>query len=266
MSSGGEYVLGTHDEEIARLDLQHRAWRPDVFAAWQTAGIGRSQTVLDVGCGPGYASLDLADTVGPLGHVVAIDKSERFLKVLESVRRHNITTHRADLEAGEFPQMAAHSVWCRWVLCFVRNPRAVLANMAAALEPGGVIVLHEYFGYASWRASPPCTELEEFVTAVMTSWRGTGGEPDIALQLPRWLEDLGFELRRVRPIVNVVERDSMLWAWLRGFIHVGRQRLTDLGYLEPSRSDRIWEAFTAFEATPRSRMFTPGVLEIIAGR
>jgi hypothetical protein len=77
---------------------------------------------------------------------------------------------------------------------------------------------------------------------------------------------LGFELRRVRPIVNVVERDSMLWTWLRGFIQVGRQRLTDLGYLERSHSDKIWEAFTAFEATPRSRMFTPGVLEIIAGR
>jgi ubiquinone/menaquinone biosynthesis C-methylase UbiE len=127
MSSGGEYVLGTHDEEIARLDLQHRAWRSDVFAAWQTAGIGRSQTVLDVGCGPGYASLDLADTVGPRGHVVAIDNSERFLKVLESVCRDNITTHRADLEAGEFPQIRAQGVWCRWVLCFVRNPRAVLA-------------------------------------------------------------------------------------------------------------------------------------------
>lgn len=266
MPSGEEYVLGTHDAEIARLDLQHRAWRPYVFAAWQSAGIRPSQTVLDVGCGPGYASLDLADTVGPLGHVVAIDKSERFLKALESVHRDNITAHRADLEAGEFPKIRAHGVWCRWVLCFVRNPRTVLANMAAALEPGGVIVLHEYFDYALWRTAPPCTELDEFVSAVMTSWRGTGGEPDIALQLPRWLEDLGLELRHVRPMVNVVEKDSMLWAWLRGFIQVGRQRLIDLGYMERSNSDRIWEAFTAFEATPRSRMFTPGVLEIIAAR
>jgi hypothetical protein len=58
----------------------------------------------------------------------------------------------------------------------------------------------------------------------------------------------------------------MLWAWLRAFIQVGRQRLTDLGYLEPSRSERIWEAFNAFEVAPRSRMFTPGVLEIIARR
>jgi hypothetical protein len=47
---------------------------------------------------------------------------------------------------------------------------------------------------------------------------------------------------------------------------VGRRRLTGLGYLTPGRAEKIWEAFTAFEAAPRSRMFTPGVLEIIAQR
>jgi len=68
----------------------------------------------------------------------------------------------------------------------------------------------------------------------MTSWRETGGEPDIARQLPCWLEELQFE-RQVRPIVNIVESDTMLWAWLRTFIDVGRRRLTDIGYL--TRSD-----------------------------
>jgi ubiquinone/menaquinone biosynthesis C-methylase UbiE len=74
-----EYVLGTGDEELARLGLQHRAWRLRALAAWRAAEIGPGQTVLDVGCGPGYASLDLAEMVGPCGRVVALDKSERFL-------------------------------------------------------------------------------------------------------------------------------------------------------------------------------------------
>jgi ubiquinone/menaquinone biosynthesis C-methylase UbiE len=220
MPSEKEYVLGTHDEEITRLDLQNRALRPRVLAAWQSAGIRPPQTVLDIGCGPGYASLDLAQTVGPHGHVVAIDKSERFLKVLEDARCSSITAHCVDLETGDFPQIRADGAWCRWVLCFVRSPRDVLAKIAAVLEPGGVIVVHEYFDYATWRGAPPCTEIEEFVGAVMASWRGTGGEPDIALRLPHWLEELGFELRHVRPIANVVERDSLLWDWLRSFIRL----------------------------------------------
>jgi len=127
-------------------------------------------------------------------------------------------------------------------------------------------VLHEYFDYSTWRAIAPCPELDEFVSAVMTSWRETGGEPDVARQLPLWLEELGFEIRQMRPIVNIVKPDTMLWLWLRTFIEVGRRRLIDIGYLTPERSERIWEAFKAFEAAPGSRMITPGVLEIVARR
>jgi len=270
MNSENEYVLGTHDDEITRLGLQHRAWRAIVAEAWQSAGICSGQTVLDVGCGPGYASLDLAETVGPQGRVEAIDKSERFLKALEVMRSErgldNINVHRADLEADVFPNIRAHRVWCRWVLCFVRNPRELVAKMANSFESSGTIVIHEYFDYATWRGAPRCPEIEEFVRAVMSSWRATGGEPDIALQIPHWLEELELQLVHVRPIVNVVAPGSMLWSWLRRFIEVGRQQLVDLGYLQGARSEKIWDAFTAFESAPQNRMVTPGVLEIIARR
>ena len=270
MVSTKDYVLGTHDEEIARLGLQHRAWRQRALDAWRSAGIGPGQTVLDVGCGPGYGSVDLAELVGPSGRVVAIDKSERFLRALDATCRerriYNITAHSADLEAGEFPDGIADRAWCRWVLAFVKDPRAVLARMAAALAPDGVMVLHEYFDYSTWRAAPRCSELEEFVSAVMTSWRDNGGEPDIALWLPGWLEDLGFEVRSTRPIIDVVRPDQLSWSWLATFVEGGRRRLVDLGYLSPSRAESIWQAFTNLQATPGARMITPGVLEIVAAR
>ena len=78
--------------------------------------------------------------------------------------------------------------------------------MALALDAGGVIVLHEYFDYGTWRAVPPCRELDEFVSAVMTSWRKTGGEPDIARQLPSWLEELQFEIRQVVQLLTSSNR------------------------------------------------------------
>jgi len=247
MVSAKDYVLGTHDEEIERLGLQHRVWRQRALDAWRVAGIGPDQTVLDVGCGPGYAALDLAELVGPSGRVLAIDKSERFLHALDATCRarriDNITTFRVDLDADEFPDVVADHAWCRWVFAFVKNPRALLARIAAALEPDGVIVLHEYFDYSTWHAAPRCAELEDFVSAVMASWRDNGGEPDIALSLPRWLEELGFELRSARPIVDVVEPDHLSWRWLATFVEVGRSRLVDLGYLSPSRAQSIRHAF-----------------------
>lgn len=295
MISTKDYVLGTHDEEIERLGLQHSAWRQRALEAWRCAGIGPGQTVLDIGCGPGYAALDLAELVGPFGRVVAIDKSERFLRVLEASCREsdidNITTCTADLDAGEFPDVVADRAWCRWVFAFVKNPRAILARIAAALSPDGAIVLHEYFDYSTWRATPRCAELEEFVSAVIASWRDNGGEPDIALSLPRWLEELGFEIRSAHPIIDIVEPGQLSWNWLATFLEVGRSRLVEMGYLSLGRAESIWQTFVEFQGaqgagmitphlitphlitprmiTPRTitpRMITPGVLEIVAER
>lgn len=268
MTAEKDYVLGTGDAELARLGLQHRAWRARALAAWHAAEIGSGQTVLDVGSGPGYASLDLAEMVGPSGRIVAIDKSQRFLEVLHEMSRErnleNIITYKTDLDGDDFPNVMADRAWCRWVLSFTNKPRDVLARLAASLRPKGIVVLHEYFDYSTWRTAPQCLELEEFVSAVMASWRASGGEPDIALSLPRWLEEQEFELRGVRPIVDIVKPDHMTWAWLRAFAEVGRQRLVDLGYLSATRAESIWQTFLTAEATPRTWMISPGVLEIIA--
>jgi len=193
-------VLGANDEEIERLGLQHAAWRAQALAAWRTAGLGPRQTVLDVGCGPGYAGIDLARLLGAGGRVVAIDKSGRFVTALDGRRLDNVTVFRADLESGEFPGVAADGSWCRWVLSLTRNPRDVLACMAAGLQPHGIAVFHEYFDYSTGRAAPCCVELELFVNAVMRNWRDHGGEPDIGLSLPGWLAELGFDVRRCVPL------------------------------------------------------------------
>ena len=78
-----DYVLGTNDEEIQRLGLQHRVWRPTTLECWRRAGISIGSRVIDIGCGPGYATLDLAEIVGRTGEVFAIERSERFLKIAQ---------------------------------------------------------------------------------------------------------------------------------------------------------------------------------------
>src|SRR5438876_12309584 len=97
-----DYLLGTHDEELARLALQHRVWRPRALDAWRRAGFTVGQTLIDVGCGPGYAAVDLAEIVGPSGRIIALDRSQRFLAALQSSARRreleNISVHELDLD------------------------------------------------------------------------------------------------------------------------------------------------------------------------
>ena len=79
-----DYVLGTHDEEVARLGRQHDVWRPQVLDALRRAGVGPGQCVLDIGAGPDFATTDLAQIVGPRGRVIAFERSRRFIHVLKA--------------------------------------------------------------------------------------------------------------------------------------------------------------------------------------
>ena len=265
-----DYLLGTHDEELARLALQHRVWRPRALDAWRRAGFTVGQTLIDVGCGPGYASLDLAEMVGPSGRILAIDRSRRFLDALEAARRgrglDHIETLELDLDEADLPAIGADGAWGRWVFAFVRRPRELLARVGRALKKGGALVLHEYFDYSTWRLTPRSPEHEEFVSVVVESWRASGGEPDVGLELPLWLEDCGFETRSLRPIIDVVPRSDFVWEWPSSFMEVGLRRLVDLGRLTPDRARAISQAFATAEATPHALMVTPAVLEIIAVR
>lgn len=265
-----DYVLGTDDAEIERLALQHRVWRPRALDAWRRAGFSMGQTLLDVGCGPGHASLDLADVVGPTGRVVALERSRRFLDHLGGVcgQRGVETIEPLEVDLDEtFPQdMNADGAWCRWVFSFLKSPQAALARIAPAIRPGGVFVLHEYFDYSTWRLAPPSPELDEFVAAVMKSWRDEGGEPNIGLDLPRWLGELGFEIRSLRPIVDVVAPSNFVWNWPKTFIQAGAERLVGLGYLTAEEASSIVATLAKRESEPHTFMVTPAVLEIIAVR
>jgi SAM-dependent methyltransferase len=265
-----EYVLGTHDEEIERLGLQHRVWRPRMLDAWRRAGFTSGQALLDVGCGPGYASIDLAEITGSGGIVHAIDRSGRFLHVLDlACQRHslkNIRTYEVDLNEAALPEVFVDGAWARWVLAFVKHPRAVLADMVRCVKPGGTLVIHEYFDYSIWQLSPKTVEVEEFLGEVMKNWRVEGGEPNIGLDVPRWLAELGCRVRSLNPIVDVVSPDSYTWQWPKTFLQIGVRRLVDLGRVTPERAQKIQLAFDEREQDPRTLIFTPGVLEIIAMR
>jgi len=142
-----DYVLGTETDEIERLGLQHRVWRPRMLDAFRRAGIGPGKTVLDIGCGPGWASVDLAELVGPAGRVIAIERSARFLAHLadQAAARglFNIEIREQDVADEPLGAAMADALWCRWVLCFLPVPRSTIGHIARALKPGGTAVFHE---------------------------------------------------------------------------------------------------------------------------
>ena len=68
-----DYLLGTNDEELRRLQAQHNTWQAETTDLWDRAAFRAGQTILDLGCGPGFTSLELGERVGagvvPIGGI-----------------------------------------------------------------------------------------------------------------------------------------------------------------------------------------------------
>lgn len=265
-----EYVLGTHDEEISRLGLQHRVWRSRTLECWTRAGLTSGFNVLDVGAGPGFASVDLAEIVGPSGSVTAFERSERFVgigtKRLEAMSLENSKYVQGDLMLDELPTGPFDMAWVRWVFCFLPDPSLALRKIARALAPGGRLAIHEYVDYGTWRAIPEKPAIESFVQAAMRQWRDNGGEPDIARSLPALLRECGFEIVHAVPIVFSMSPNDYAWGWPQAFIRNQASRLVEDGHLPVSTAEQAIREFGDLSGDPHSSMLSPMVLEVIAKR
>jgi len=263
-----DYVLGTHDEEIERLGLQHRVWRPSVLDLWRLAGVTEGQTVIDAGAGPGYCAIDFAEIVGPRGKVIAAERSRRFQRTLHAAAEvrglSNIEQIETDLLEWEWPEGVADIVWCRWVLAFVTDPTTLVANMVRALRPGGALVVHEYYDYRSWRLAPHSVEFETYVAAIIAHWRMSGGEPDIGLDVARLCAANGLAIERARPVAHAAHPHDFVWRWPAAFARAHAQVMVAAGAVAPDTPTRIDSLLARYEADPNTLSLTPGVLQIVA--
>ncbi|TWT43680.1 Ubiquinone/menaquinone biosynthesis C-methyltransferase UbiE [Phycisphaerae bacterium RAS1] len=262
-----EYVLGTHAAELTRLGLQHRLWSGHALALWERCGLAEGHTILDVGCGPGYATLDLAQLVGPRGRVFAVDASQRFIDRLRgecSARGvTNVEPIVADVHEYRPAAASLDGAYARWVLCFLTDPQKVVAHVAAGLRPGGFFAVQDYFNYESLCVAPRSPAFERVVAAVGESWRKHGGDPDLAGRLPAMMERCGLELREIRPILRVARPGSALWQWPTTFFSNYVPALVEMGLLtrdEQNDFEREWAERTQ---NPSAFFVTPPVFDIV---
>lgn len=262
------YVLGTGDDELARLGFQHRLWAEYAFALWERAGFGPGQTLLDLGCGPGYAAMDLAALVGPGGRVIAVDNSRRFLQHLQSVcsatRVAQVETKLADVQDMGLAPASLDGAFVRWVLCFVEDPVKVIRQVADALRPGATFAIMDYVDYLALALSPQSPAMERVARAVAESWRRRGGDCNIVIRLPGMLRNAGLEIRDVRPISRVARPGSALWGWPESFFRTYVPYLVEEGLLTREDQTEFQSDWSAARKNPAAFFLTPTVCDIVA--
>jgi len=178
-------------------------------AAYLLPRLRPGMAVLDVGCGPGSVTLDLAEVVGPDGSVVGVDVAAdvvsraRDAAVVRGDARTRFETADAyDLpfEAGTFDVVHAHQV-----LQHLDRPVAALREMARVCRPGGTVAVRDVdYGATTW--SPESEALSAWLRLYTTLARANGGEPGAGARLLGWARDAG--------LVDLVESASA-WTYAR---------------------------------------------------
>ena len=262
-----EYVLGTNDAELARMGFQHQVWAEATAAAWERAGFRPGARILDVGCGPGHASFDLANLVGRDGRVLAVDVSERFVAHLEAERRRRgvaqLETRVEDLEQLSLEPGSVDGAFARWVLCFVRDPGTVIARVARALRPGGTFAVMDYCRYEAITVAPRSAPIERAVDAVARSFREHGGDPDVGQRIPALMREAGLAVRSVRPIVRVARPGSALWEWPATFFANYLPTLVQAGTLAEDERLAFVRAWDERSRSPDAFLLTPPMVEVV---
>lgn len=213
------YPLGTDSRELERLYFQHHLWSDAAHALWRRAGIVPGARVLDVGCGPGAATFDLARLVTSRGHVMAIDASADFVEFVREQAQtrgfSQVTTQVCDVQnaipstqPGQFDL-----AYLRWVLCFLLEPENAIRNVAPLLKPGGMICIHDYFNYEVMTPAPRRASYTHMVQTTARSFRDNGGDPDVMGRLPRILADSGFELVHLDVHQRLARPGESMWHW-----------------------------------------------------
>jgi len=180
-----------HHESVLR---SHRWRTAENSAAYLLPRLKSGDTLLDIGCGPGTITADLATRITP-GRVTALETTEQALDLARSeVGRRGLDTVDfavGDVHALDFPDDTFDVVHAHQVLQHVGDPVTALREMRRVTKPGGVIAVRDS-DYAAFAWFPRLPELDEWLDLYRRIARGNGGEPDAGRQLLSWAHAAGL--------------------------------------------------------------------------
>ncbi|GAB4529252.1 MAG: methyltransferase domain-containing protein [Haliangiales bacterium] len=262
------YLLGTDDDELARLSRQHALWLSDALAHWHQAGFGPGDRLLDLGCGPGFAARALAGLLGPAGEVIAVDRSARYISYARSQvpapGAAKISYRVGDAEQLELADGSLDGAYARWVFTFIAEPGQVIEHLARALRPGARLAIHDYIYWPAMCWGPRDDTLAGVVEAIKAAYRASGAIHSAGRYLPPVLTEHGFDIVELTPLNKIVRPHMAMWWWPESYLRHFLPQVVEKGFLA-SDDMAAWEAeWAANAADPAGFFMTPPQVAIVA--
>lgn len=219
----------------------HAARTAETSAGYLLPHLRPGQRVLDVGCGPGSITLDLAQRVAP-GEVVGVDASAEVVEAARAAAREagdELTTFEVtDAMALPWADDSFDVVHAHQVLQHVADPVGLLREMARVTRPGGLVAARDA-DYEAMTWTPAHPGLTRWLELYRAAARGTGAEPDAGRHLLGWAHAAGLtDVTATASVWCYADDEAREWwggQWQRRAVESGfhdevtRQGLSDEG-------------------------------------
>jgi len=209
LSDAGSYKFGRFEknaEELERLKMQATIAIDLEKEVWATAGLKPGMKVLDLACGPGFISCEMAQMASP-GNVTGVDISEELIaaahqaKTSEGVKNVSFTT--GNVYELALSENTFDFVYARFLFQHLEKPQAALKNIRRVLKPGGILCVLDIDD--NWTSFAP--ESDAFIKFIRRTGAGQkrkGGDRLIGSRLYGLLNEAGFQNvgTAIRPITT----------------------------------------------------------------
>jgi len=186
--------MGTYTHGHADAVLQSHRWRTvENSAAYLAPHLRPGLDVLDVGCGPGTITVDVAARVAP-GRVVGLDVSPAPLaeaRALAGQAEVAVEFAVGDVHRLAAPDASFDVVHAHQVLQHLTDPVAALREMARVCRPGGLVAVRDV-DYAATTWFPASAGLDRWLQLYRQVARRNGAEPDAGRRLLSWAHAAGL--------------------------------------------------------------------------
>ena len=257
------YAIRGGVEGRERLRLLSGVMGPSTRALLSDVGVPSGSICLDIGCGGGDVTFELARATGPTGRAIGVDLDETKLEMARREAKQqglsNVVFDVQDVTEWEPPE-TFDVVYARFLLSHLTDPGSVVTAMRPHIRSDGVLVVED-IDFRGHFAEPHCPALSRYVELYTASVRHRGGDPNIGPRLPGLLRDAGCDDVHMKVVHHVALEGGIKLLSCVTLENIAEAVLADGLTTEAELSATINE-FYAFARDPHTVLGGPRIFQV----